>query len=173
VAAELPQVTHAASLAGCGVTQLYDLMELSREGNFYQHAGATPGAREAALIRDWKRVLADPDSWERDFLGHPHRRWATFLRSSPMEELSRTKSRVFLAQGTADTAVSVHSFDVAVAHLLAHGRDVTWRRVEGADHSFNRGGGGPGAANGWKEIWVEVLNWFDPPATSQPTSSPG
>jgi dipeptidyl aminopeptidase/acylaminoacyl peptidase len=172
VAAEVPEVTHVASLAGCGVTQLYDLMELAREGNFYQHAGATGEARVAALLRDWQGVLDDPDSTEKEFLGHPNRRWSTFLRSSPTKELMRTTAKVFLAQGTADTAVSVHSFDVAVAELLAHGRDVTWRRIDGADHSFNRpptasSGSATGSAppaqpvDGWREIWGEVLAWFE------------
>jgi dipeptidyl aminopeptidase/acylaminoacyl peptidase len=75
-----------------------------------------------------------------------------------MTELSRTKARIFLAHGTADRNVAVANFDVLYAHLLARGKDVTARRVEGADHGY-RFADQP-ARDGWKEVFEEVRNWF-------------
>lgn len=153
------RVTHVGNLAGGGTTQLYDLIALARRGEFYQHISADDGeARVAALLRDWQQVLDDPMSVDKRFLGHPHRRWSTFLGSSPMEELGKTGARVYLAQGTADTAVAVESFDVLFAWLNAQGRDVTAQRLEGADHSFSTPDQPPG--QGWTGVMVEVRDWF-------------
>lgn len=162
VAAMSDRVTHVANLAGGGTTQLYDLIALARRGEFYQHVSQDdPEARVAALLRDWDQVLADPMSVDKQFLGHPNRRWSTFLASSPMEELHDTDARVFLAQGTADTAVAVESFDALYAWLAAHGRDVTARRINGADHSFSTPEEQPGA--GWTGVMLAVRDWFIAP----------
>jgi dienelactone hydrolase len=158
VAAINSRITHVACLAGGGPTQLFDLIELARRGVFYGHISDQPEERVAALVRDWRAVLDDPESSEKHFLGHPHRRWSSFLATSPMEELLKTDAAVFLAQGDADEAVTVTSFDALYATLLARGRDVTARRLAGADHSFAARDEAPG--QGWTSVMNAVAEWF-------------
>jgi predicted esterase len=158
VAAGNDIVTHVASLAGGGPTQLFDLVELVRQGCFYERASDDPEARAAMVLEGWENVRAEPESWQKTWMGHPNRRWASFLASSPMEELLKTDARVFIAQGTADRAVSVGSFDALRAQLVAKGRDVTADRVEGADHSFSVEGDGRG--DGWSRELAKVVEWF-------------
>jgi dienelactone hydrolase len=74
-----------------------------------------------------------------------------------LAELLRSKARIYLAQGTLDRAVSVTGFDVMRAELVAHGRDVTVERIEGADHSFARG---PEDKEGIRNVFANVVNWF-------------
>ncbi|MGH9769543.1 MAG: hypothetical protein ACREAB_19125 [Blastocatellia bacterium] len=124
VSAELPQVTHVASLAGGGPTQLFDLTEIRGR----PRADDNPGdaARRVLDIYDeWAKTRKDPESISKFWLGHPYRRWSSFLKHSVIEELLRTKARIYLAQGTLDTSVSVKAHDVLVAELRARGRDVT------------------------------------------------
>jgi hypothetical protein len=54
-----------------------------------------------------------------------------FLKSSVIDELKRSKAKVYLAHGTADEADSVIGFAVLRAELLAAGRDVTADRSTG------------------------------------------
>ena len=71
-------------------------------------------------------------------MGHPYRRWSSFngVRQA-LDELLRTKARLFVAQGTADQNVGPSQrFDVLYATLLEHGRGVEARRIAGADHGF-------------------------------------
>jgi dipeptidyl aminopeptidase/acylaminoacyl peptidase len=75
-----------------------------------------------------------------------------------MEELSRTKARIFLAHGSADRNVSVANFDLMYAELAKQRKDVTARRYEGADHGY-RYAVDP-KREGWKEVFEEVRNWF-------------
>ncbi|MCB9850355.1 MAG: alpha/beta fold hydrolase [Phycisphaerales bacterium] len=161
VAADNPCVTHVATLAGGGATQLVDLIELVRRGDFGKGLGDDPDERVRQFIEMWREVLADPDSAEKMFMGHPHRRWSTFLATSPMEELVKTNARTFVGQGQNDQAVWPASADVLYGQLLSRGKDVTLRRVAGADHSFAQvGAEGAERSAGWQAMIGDVVNWF-------------
>lgn len=158
VAALDPSVTDVCMAAGGGVTQLFDLMVLAKAGEF---CGGAPGAEcEQNLIDGWREVLKDPQSADKMWLGHSNRRWSSFLASSPIEELAKTKARVYLAQGSADRAVAPASCDALYAQLLSRGRDVTANRVEGADHSFGRTDESGRRIDGWNDLWGEVIAWY-------------
>lgn len=157
VAAKSDGVTHVALLAGGGPTQLYDLLVLAREGEIGAET-ETPDERESRILRAWTRIQADPASTKQLFLGHCHRRWSSFLATSPMEQLPCSDARVFMAQGELDRAVSRESFDMLYAHLLAQGHDVTARLVPEADHSFRIERDGE-AIDGWSQIMNAVVSW--------------
>jgi len=159
VAAEVPQVTHVASLSGGGPTQLYDLAEFQRQPG----PGDKPGDAERrvdSFYAEWAKVQKNPDSIKDFWLGHPNRRWSSFLKDSVTEEMLRSKAKIFLAQGTEDRSVSVGSFDVLVAELNARGRSVTSERVQGADHGFRTADMPPGSPNGMQAMFDKVLAWF-------------
>lgn len=84
-----------------------------------------------------------------------------------MEELLKTTARIFIAQGTADQNISVTSFDVLYATLLACGKQVVACRVAGADHGFSFRNQ-PGR-EGWKEVFEDIRNWFMDPEHSNPS----
>lgn len=154
----LPQVTHVAVLAGGGPSQLADLTSLVRRGRFLGHVSPDPDVRVAALRRAWDDILAHPEDADRVFLGHAYPRWASFLSSSPVEELSEVRwARVLVAQGLADDAVEPFTADVLAASLRVQGVDVTEVLVPGADHSFALRGS-PGR-DGWREVLGRVTDW--------------
>jgi pimeloyl-ACP methyl ester carboxylesterase len=160
VAAELPKVTHVASLAGGGPTQLFDFIANSAP----PRPGDKPGdaqRRMQAVYDEWARIQKDPESISRFWLGHPYRRWSSFLKHSVTEELLRTKARIYVAAGTRDAAIPVAGYDMLVAELRVRGRDVTTERVEGADHGFHTEDmpkNGPPA--GMLALLGRVLEWF-------------
>jgi pimeloyl-ACP methyl ester carboxylesterase len=157
VAAMNEFVTHVASLAGGGPTRLFSLMELARAGHIYADAG-NPGQREQKLLTDWAAVMQDPNSASKDFLGHPYRAWTSFAKSSCMEELLRTRARVYIAQGTEDHNVAPITFDILWTHLLAHERLVSADRVVGADHGF--GFPAEPKRDGQSELFGRIRLWF-------------
>jgi pimeloyl-ACP methyl ester carboxylesterase len=158
VAAENPFVTHVAVLAGGGPTQLFDLLEDARAGRLYTGMAADADQQVARLLSDVAAIRSSPDDPDRMFLGHPFRRWSSFLASSTLEELQRTSAHIFIAQGTADRNVSPLGPDVLYAGLLARGRDVTAHRIAGADHGFAFADQ-PGR-DGWKEVFEEIRTWW-------------
>ena len=86
-------------------------------------------------------------------------RWASFLRTSPMEELRENTARVLLAQGVEDQAVSIASFDALHARLLSKGRDVTARRLPGLDHDFAGEAGDGSSVSRWAEVLRQAVDW--------------
>lgn len=161
VAALCPEVTHVASLAGGGPTQLFDLAELQGAPQPGDSAGAA-AARRQSVYDEWARIRADSTSTTRFWLGHPYRRWATFGAHDVLPDLLATRARVYLAHGTADRAVPVVAFDVLRAQLAARGRAATIERVEGVDHGFFGPEGPPrdGKPAGVELVFGRVLEWF-------------
>jgi dienelactone hydrolase len=159
VAAELPQVTHVAGLAGGGPTQLFSLAELDAR----PRPGDGPGdaaRRRQSNFDEWARIRADPDSITKFWRSHPYRRWSTFLPSGLTAELLRSRARVYLAHGADDAASPVTAFDLARAELAVHHRDVTAERLEGADHGFRTEAMPKGSPDGMRAVFGRVLAWF-------------
>jgi len=160
VAAIEPRVTHVASLAGAGASQLFDFLHLAAQ----PREGDAPGAaeqRRQQMIAEWRAVQADPQSIDAFWLGHPHRRWTSFLAGNRLEDLLRTPARVFLAHGTADASVPVASADWLFAELLARGRHVRYERLEGADHGLQTPGaaGDRASPGGLEHVLAQVIDW--------------
>jgi len=182
VAADEPRVTHVACLAGGGPTQLYDFIRMARDGGtdghgtgengaggMFGHVSDDPAKRVRWVMDSWADIMKDPMSTEKSWLGHPYRRWSTFCATSPAEELSRSKARVYIAQGTRDENVEPSTGDMLAATLLAKGRDVKFNRVEGGDHGFflqgeQTPGAPPAKDNGWNRVMTDVVEWFLDPA---------
>ncbi|WP_321475106.1 alpha/beta fold hydrolase [uncultured Paludibaculum sp.] len=165
VAAENVFVTHVASLAGGGPPLLFDFLELARAGHlglYYKDLPSDPKLQVARLLADVADIQSDPDNPDKFYLGHPYRRWSTFWSSSTLEELLKTKAQIFIAQGTADMkGKRVPGFDALFATLLGHGKQVTARLVEGADHGF--GIADQPNRDGWREMFEDVRDWFFQP----------
>lgn len=156
VAAANPAVTHVAVMAGGGPTQLFDLIVLARNGDMY-NPEATPQERVDSFLADWQKVLDEPLATDKFILGHSHLRWSSFLKSSPIEAILKTKAKVFVAQGTEDTNSLPASAEVLYSELLARGRDCVYERVEGGDHGFMTAGDN---GKGWVETHSKAVNWF-------------
>jgi predicted esterase len=156
VAAEDESVTHVASLAGDGPTQLFSLIEMARAG-----IGITENAGEkgvAEVLEVWRQILADPDSIQKSWSSHPYRRWSSFLCTSVTEKLLNSQAKIYLAHGTEDDKSPVAAFDVLYSELLARNRDVTAERLAQTGHNFtNRGSN---SLTGMRDVLGRVLEWF-------------
>jgi pimeloyl-ACP methyl ester carboxylesterase len=159
VAAELPTVTHVATLAGGGPTQLFDFVA----NNARPRPDDMPGAaarRVQDIYDEWAKIQKNPDSIAHFWLGHPYRRWSSFLKHSVKEELLRAKARVYAAHGARDAVIPVAAHDMLEAELRARGRNVTAERLEGADHGFQTEDMPKGRPVGLQALLGRVLEWF-------------
>ena len=159
IAATLPNVTHVASLAGGGPTQLFSLAESRTQARANDKPGDS-AARLQKFYEEWSAVQKTPDSPTAMWLGHPHRRWTSFLATSVTQELLRTKARVFVAQGGRDTSVPPTGHHVLVAELKSQGHSPTVAYLEDADHSFNKPDVAPASPDGLLAMFGQVLDWF-------------
>lgn len=162
VAAERDFVTHVAVLAGGGPTQLYDILQLAKSGEFFRRISEEPDERMAYVLNAWADIQANPDSADEFFFGHPYRRWATFLSTSTMEELESIEARVLLIQGAKDLAVAPETMTMTQTHLTSKGKDVTAHMIAEGDHSFNLPPEEGERVDGWKRILTMTVDWFLP-----------
>jgi erythromycin esterase len=160
VAAVNALVSHVAVLSAGGPTQLFDLAEAASHVRPADSSPEDARGRVQAVRDGWARVLADPDSTDRFWLGHPHRRWSSFLKSSTLEGLLASRAPVFAAHGTTDTVVPAASFEVLRCELLGRGRDLVALTLEGRDHDLRRPGDAPGDATGMGEVFGRAVAWF-------------
>jgi pimeloyl-ACP methyl ester carboxylesterase len=150
VAAINKNVTRVAVLSSGGPTQLFQRAEDARR----------VGGNEAAesVYAGWAAIEADPTSVTRFFEGHPYRRWSSFLATSTIQELLRSKAAVYAAAGTLDQVVPIVELDMLRAELVAKGRKPVVERIEGADHALNMAGQPPQA--GMSAVFSRILAWF-------------
>lgn len=150
VAADNPRVTHVALLSGGGPTQLFQRAAVAR-----QKGG---DAAVDQVYQAWADILRDPESTSKFLQGHPYRRWSSFLATSPVQELLRSKAHIYAAQGTRDDTVLPVELDLLRAELAAHKRDAVIERIEDADHGLNK----PGQVSpaGMQDVLGRVASWF-------------
>ena len=75
VAQDLPQiVTHVSTIAGGGASQLFDLLALARNGEFFDEVSPDPERRVQFVLDKWKDIQADPLNAEKFFFGFAYRR---------------------------------------------------------------------------------------------------
>jgi pimeloyl-ACP methyl ester carboxylesterase len=150
------RITDAIIIGGSGTSQLFDFIVRAYR--------PCPGSHEAPcadILSDidtkLRAIQAAPGSTSLVW-GHPYRRWSSFFRIDPGDALMRSKARVYIAFGTADQNVPPLSQEVLVGRLLAAGRDVTVRRVPGADHML-----APLGTNDFHDTdreYRRALDWF-------------
>ncbi len=164
VAGHDPEVTDVVAFSGSGTNQLFDLFAQAYERCF---------DRSACLkdLEDQARAInAKPDSGDDFAWGHPYKRWSSFFRVFPEQELLHSKARVYIGGGTSDRNMPVLSMEVAAAALIGAGRDVTVRRAPDADHALNS------ATTTTESEYRRALAWFwgEPlPESSLPATAKG
>ncbi len=181
LALQHPDISHVAALAAVPASQLlsfYD-MAFSSEG-FIASGGGSKSEQTRRVTQAWRDVSSDPQSAEKIVFGHPHRYWADKFTPFPYEKLEKTNAKFFLAFGDKDTNSAPRTMDAFAVELLTRNRDLTWIRVEDADHGFTKTGAAPGS--GMAPMLDRVTAWFfnEPfdqshvvwPITANPSGTP-
>lgn len=82
------------------------------------------------------RIKADPDG-STEWLGHPYRRWSSYLWAKPADELATLNIPIFLAQGDADESVPVQSARALRDEFQRLGKtNLTYREYHDVTHSM-------------------------------------
>lgn len=160
VAAEMPQVTHVACMARGGASQLFSLAHLATRPQPSDKPGDALRRRQS-IYDGWAEVLKDPDSTEKFWLGHPHRRWTSFLPQDSTADLLQSKAKVFLVHGMEDSAEDPAGHEYAVATLRTANREVTEQFIEKANHGFSTPDMPAGSPDGFSRVFSKIVDWFE------------
>jgi pimeloyl-ACP methyl ester carboxylesterase len=144
-----PKIGHVALLASPGPDPEEELI-------LWGKARWRPQSETEEMIQG---IRAQPDSATAFTLGHPHRRWTSFLAADPVADLMASAARIFAAHGEADANWPVAAHDALVERLRGAGREVTALRLPGTDHSLNASGQRP--PEGMIEIFRKIIAWTE------------
>lgn len=153
VAVAEPRVTHLALLGtGGGLTQADELRHFVRARGGYLGIGS-----EGELDARLGEIRARPSSDEL-WLGHPFRRWSSYLWRAPVEDLLRLEIPIFLAHGAKDEAVPVESARAARDAMAARGKsNLRYVEYPALDHSFRDAGSG---RSGLPLVELDAVRWL-------------
>lgn len=133
VAAEVPKVSHIAFLSGGGASQLFELMTVIRKSEADTRDKET---QIEELWRTWSDISANPNSTDKMFRGHSYRRWSSYIRQAPMDNLLRTEAKILIVHGSADEVVPIESADLCAVELARADKTFEYLRLPEADHSL-------------------------------------
>jgi hypothetical protein len=165
LAAADERVTDVALVGGSGPGQFFDFI-----------AGAyASGPDDAARVRglqsldaQLKEIQAAPEDGTKFAWGHSYKRWSSFFRSSSLGNLLKSRARVYLVSGMADTNVPILSTEVLYSELASAGRDVRFRRLPEADHNLLPRGADFGQSFPLLEAeYARITDWFDASSPSR------
>lgn len=152
----VPEVRGLVLLGGGGWTQARELAAAQEDR--LRVAGATERERLAAgdqLRQQLASIERDPGS-RATWLGHSHRRWASYLRVEPLPDLLALDLPIYMANGIRDAMVPIASArSVSAAFSAAHKTNLTSREYEGLDHRWND----PAGTSHFPEVARDLLEW--------------
>lgn len=158
VAASNPWVSHIALLSSSGPSQLFDLIQCAKSLNSRANDEREIERRVNKILNTFASIRKAPASISRFAWGHPYRRWSSFLGSSTLEEILKSRAKVFMVHGSQDPVVPVASFEFLRSELIRRGVDVTARLVAGAGH--NLAPRGSMSLTSMRRTLASILNWF-------------
>ena len=153
-------VTHLGYWSGGGNSQFYDFpLFVSKEissGKITQEEGLN---QYDALLAQYKEMLIEKDSIQKEWYGNSYKRWAYFSQS-PIESLVKIDIPIFLAMGVSDQAVPFESAMLIPVEFVRLGKDnLTHHFYPNLDHSFNEYTEEGKPIPHWDEIFLEFLEW--------------
>jgi pimeloyl-ACP methyl ester carboxylesterase len=151
VAAMEPRVTHVI-LMGCGGwAQAEELRELVRRD---PTALGIDGAELEAALADIQANSETGTMW----LGHPYRRWGSYLFDAPLHDLLKVGRPILVMHGDADRSVPVESARALRDAFQKAGKpNLTYREYVGVDHRFMHAETGRSAH---PLVEVDVVSWL-------------
>lgn len=134
-------------MSGAGMSQFFDLIQLSRN---HDDRGDT-----AKVFSDLDAFLRDdpPDRYQ----GYDSARWQSFaIDATPLDNLLASRIPVFVAHGDQDTSVPIASADATVVELARKQPDraIHYWSVKGAEHDLRVGDRRPA-----ETIYPAFVSW--------------
>jgi pimeloyl-ACP methyl ester carboxylesterase len=100
-------------------------------------------------------INGDPDSIEKEYFGHPFKRWSTFLDYRPLDDLVLVEIPILLIHGTEDVSSPVETARIVVDEFAALEKtNLTYHEYEGMGH-------GPSSKEEQDKIYTALREWLD------------
>ncbi|MCI5056647.1 MAG: dienelactone hydrolase family protein [Flavobacteriales bacterium] len=153
-------ITHVGYWSGGGASQFYDFL-LFEQRNAAQSDDSTTLNNIQQLYDQIDTILSDPNSTEKQWSGHAHRRWSSFSEP-PIENLLKIDCPIFMAMGMQDRSVPVESaYLIPVEFKRQNKKNLSYKFYPNLSHSFNSTDSEGITKSHWFEVFKDFLLWVD------------
>jgi len=131
------KITHIGFWSGGGNTQYYDFALMIRKKVIAGEITEQEGVHELEqLFVEIKDIYKHPKSIEKQWLGHPYRKWVHATEPA-IDNLLKIDIPIFVAAGTKDKAVPIESSLLIPVEFIKHQKtNLTYKMYSNLDHSF-------------------------------------
>lgn len=154
------RVTHIVSVVGSGLNQLYDGITAWRikaaKGEVTQQQ-----AQDSidANLKEIKEIYRHPENTKMQYAGHSYKRWASFCKTPPFEELRKLSIPIYMIVSTADNNSPIYGLDYVQLDFIRLGKtNLTYVPCVGCDHYLNSTENGNETSNG--DYLAKILKWL-------------
>lgn len=167
LAAIEPRITHVGLFVGNGLNQFYDFVIAERMK--MERGEQTYAETQRAIDEIWKaarEIYADPESTDKNWMGHTYRRWSSFTSEDPVHSLLKVRVPIFVACCALDKNTSVLSADYIPLEFMREKRTNLTYKIYPYEHSFvelskDKHGNTTGVNSHFEEVFREFTKWLE------------
>jgi len=139
LALENGRVTKIINIVGGGLNQFYDFITAER---LKVHKGiiSADSAQNKidSLNFKFKEIYKNPNATDKFWLGHTYKRWASFCKDIPLENMLKLDIPILLVSGGYDENSPITGIDYVELEFLRQGKEnLTYKVYPNCDHWFN------------------------------------
>ena len=137
VATKNKHVSHVLLFGGNGLNQLFDPIITARLKSQRGQISEQQAQKEIdSLFKQYKEIYKNPKATDKGWYGHTYKRWASFTKTSPVDELVKLNIPIYIANGSLDEN-SVLSADYIALEFLKRGKtNLTYKTYPSYNHQF-------------------------------------
>lgn len=132
------KVTHVVCIVGNSLNHLYDFLLDARTKVERKEITASEGQKIVdSLYREYEKIYAEPNSTSKFWYGSTYKKWSSFSKSTPLENMLKLSIPILYIGGGQDRNQTVLDMDYARLEFLRKGRtNLTYRVYPDSNHFF-------------------------------------
>lgn len=160
LALENKKVTKIVNIVGGGLNQFYDFITAERLKAQKEIITAEQAQIEIdSLFLKFKEIYDNPNATDKFWLGHTYKRWASFCRDIPMENMLKLDIPILLIASGNDENSPIVGIDYVNLDFFRNNKtNLTYKVYPNCDHSFNNQ---KLKTNKMDEMMEYLLNWIE------------
>ncbi len=133
------KITKIVNIVGGGLNQFYDFISAER---LKVHKGIISADiaqnKIDSLNLKFKEIYKNPNATDKFWLGHTYKRWASFCKDIPLEDMLKLDIPILLVSGGYDESSPITGIDYVELEFLRQGKEnLTYKVYPNCDHWFN------------------------------------
>lgn len=134
-----PKVTKLVNIVGGGLNQFYDMITEQRgKAQLGEISSEEAQTNIDSLMLVFKDIYAHPTATDKSWWGHSYKRWASFCRDVPMDNMLSLDIPILLISGGKDENAPIAGLDYVPLEFLRQGKtNLTYKVYPNCNHWFD------------------------------------